>query len=183
MNEDEVGRHGEDEDEEEVLLRADYLMRRHKGGGDPPGQPARSSPRDIDEIPLLTDLVSPGTRPLDTDPAQLSPVPPTPERPEESSDPAPTPPLVGGVAPQHPQSLSQVPLPPLNEEAIATLKARLEADISALLETRIRSELTSGLNHMLSEAFPVMRDQVRRIVKEALEEDRWARRDDPTQNV
>ena len=79
MNEDEVGRHGEDEDEEEVLLRADYLMRRHKGGGDPPGQPARSSPRDIDEIPLLTDLVSPGTRPLDTDPAQLSPVPPTPE--------------------------------------------------------------------------------------------------------
>ena len=74
-------------------------------------------------------------------------------------------------------------LPPLNEEAIATLKARLEADISALLETRIRSELTSGLNHMLSEAFPVMRDQVRRIVKEALEEDRWARRDDPTQDV
>lgn len=74
-------------------------------------------------------------------------------------------------------------LPPLNEEAIATLKTRLEADISALLETRIRSELTLCLDRMLSEAFPVMRDQVRRIVKEALEEDRWARHDDPSQDA
>ncbi|MBL8533249.1 MAG: hypothetical protein JNL33_05270 [Betaproteobacteria bacterium] len=183
MNEDAAGRPGEEEDEEEVLLRADYLMRRHKGVGDPPGQPARSSPRDLDEIPLLTDLVSPGTRPLDTDPAQPSPVPPTPEQPGESSDPAPAPPLSGGVAPQHPQSPSPMSLPPLNEEAIATLKTRLEADISALLETRIRSELTLCLDRMLSEAFPVMRDQVRRIVKEALEEDRWARHDDPSQDA
>lgn len=146
---------GGEDDNEQILLRADYLMRRHKGlEADVTLPPLPEDPRSRPSIPTLTDLVSPGGRAaVPVSSAETSP------RPADSGGPG----LAG--------------LDALEEELFRGLRRRLLQDIDSQIEKIAAPLVSRVLEDALGQVVAELKVEVHHIVRDAVDRERieWAR--------
>ncbi|MEI7967370.1 MAG: hypothetical protein WCJ69_00160 [Betaproteobacteria bacterium] len=144
-----------EDDNEQILLRADYLMRRHKGlEPDTTLPPLPEDPRSRPRIPTLTDLVSPGGQaaaPVSSAETSL--------RPTDSGG--------SGMA----------GLDALEEELFRSLRRRLLEDIDSQLERLTVPLLSRVLEDALGQVVAELKVEVHQIVRDAVDRKRieWAR--------